>query len=76
MRMVKMLIYSGTKKQFDIDVQTDTLARKVRQGFLMHGIHNENDSEYRAWENSLKAMQVVLDSPEFSDDIQVAVEYL
>ena len=70
-----MLIYSGTKAEFDIDVQTDTLARKVRNEFYKHGIYNDNENEYRAWENSLKEMQKVLDDKRFPSDLQVAVEY-
>lgn len=70
-----MLIYSGTKAQFDADVQNDTLARKVQNEFFKHGIFNDNDREFRAWENSLKEMQVVLDDARFPSDLQVAVEY-
>ena len=70
-----MLIYSGTKSQFDIDVQQDNLARKIKNEFYKHGLFNENESEFRAWENSLKAMQIVLDDPKFPGDIEVAVEY-
>lgn len=70
-----MLIYSGTKRQFDQDVLTGSIAPKIERQFVLHGIYHENDREYASWENSLKYMQVVMDDPVFAADIKVAVEY-
>lgn len=70
-----MLIYSGTKRQFDQDVLTGSIAPKIERQFALHGIYHENDREYASWENSLKYMQVVMDDPVFAADIKVAVEY-
>lgn len=70
-----MLIYSGTKHQFDNDIQSNRIASKIKQSFYSRGLSNENHAEFLAWENSLCHMQKVLDIPTLSDDIRVAVEY-
>lgn len=70
-----MIAYKGTKKQFDQDVLSGKIASKVRKELLVKGVFHDNESEYRSWENSLREIQDVLNSPDFSDDIQIAVEY-
>lgn len=70
-----MLIYSGTKHQFDIDIQSNMIASKIKQAFYSHGLSNENHAEFLAWENSLRQMQKVLSITSLSKDIRVAVEY-
>lgn len=70
-----MLIYSSTKRQFDQDVISGSIARKIERQFYLHGINHNNDSEVTAWNNSLLEMQKVLSFPGFDDNIQVAIEY-
>ena len=70
-----MLIYTATKGQFDEDVKSDRIARKIERQFALHGVFHENEREYISWENSLKQMQLVLDDPAISNDLKVAVEY-
>lgn len=70
-----MLIYSGTKHEFDVDIQSDIIADKINALFWQHGLRHENESEYLSWKNSLTFMQKVLDAPCFPDDIQIAIEY-
>ena len=70
-----MLIYTGTKRQFDNDIKTGHIANKIEHAFFLHGLQHNNDREYVSWDNSLAEMQHVLDAPMFSDDIQIAVEY-
>ncbi len=70
-----MLIYSGVKSQFDKDVRSGMIAPKIEREFLERGLSHNNAAEFVSWENSMKHMLAVLDSPDFSDDIQVAIEY-
>lgn len=70
-----MLIYSGTKKQFDRDVKSGRIAPKIEHEFYLHGLNKESIGEFHAWENSLAQMQRVLDDDRFSKDLQVAVEF-
>ena len=70
-----MLIYSSTKRQFDQDVISGSIARKIERQLYLHGINHNNDSEVTAWNNSLLEMQKVLNFPGFDNNIQVAIEY-
>lgn len=70
-----MLIYNGSKGQFNNDVKTGIIADKINRLFYEHGIVHENEREYMAWKNSLEYMNKVLDADCFSDDLQIAVEY-
>lgn len=60
-----MLIYSGTKHEFNKDIQSDSLADKIKSLFWQHGLEHENESEYLSWKNSLAYMQKILDRPCF-----------
>ena len=70
-----MIIYNGTKAEFDNDVNMDVLARKIDSLFWEKNIEHENLQEYISWKNSLAYMQTVLDDVAFSDDIRIAIEY-
>ena len=69
-----MLIYSGTKKDFDRDVISDNIANKIKKSFYEYNLY-EPANEVSSWENSLKCMYNVLSTKDFSDDLQIAVEY-
>ena len=70
-----MLIYSGTKHEFNKDIQSDALADKIKSLFWQHGLEHENESEYLSWKNSLAYMQKILDRSCFPEGIQIAIEY-
>ena len=70
-----MIIYSGSKKQFDNDVINYSIAVQIEKAFNSRGLSHENDSEFLAWQNSLYYMQNVLDDSVFDDNISIAVEY-
>jgi len=69
-----MLIYSGTKREFDTDVISDNIANKIKKSFCEYNLY-ESANEFVSWENSLKCMHNVLSTKDFSDDLQIAVEY-
>ena len=70
-----MIIYENTRRGFVDDVRSGCIASKVQQQFERHGIHHNNDAEYRAWNNSLMYMRNVLDDDDIPDDVSLAVEY-
>lgn len=70
-----MLIYTGTKRQFDTDVINYTIAQQIEKAFKEKGLSHDNESEFMAWQNSLSYMQNVLSDDAFDDDISVAIEY-
>ena len=70
-----MLIYTGTKRQFDTDVINYTIAQQIEKAFKDKGLSHDNESEFMAWQNSLSYMQNVLSDDAFDDDISVAIEY-
>ena len=71
-----MLVYTGTKKQFNQDVESNMIADKIQREFEKHDFHHNNDNEFRAWENSLRCMDLVLHDGEIDDDCHVAIEYV
>ncbi len=70
-----MIIYENTKGGFVQDVRSGSIASKVQSQFMQHGIFHHNDSEFRAWSNSLLFMRNVLDDDHIPDDVSLAVEY-
>lgn len=71
-----MIIYSGSLGEFDGLVRDNKIADTIRNAFLSHGFrHDDDGGEYRAWQNSLTAMDNVLFDPDISRDCSVTVEY-
>ncbi|MDI6453541.1 DUF2075 domain-containing protein [Peloplasma aerotolerans] len=70
-----MIVYSGTISKFNNDVDNGIIADLVKSELEKRNITNNNQSEFRSWDNSLLHMKNVLDIPEISKDIRVAIEY-
>ena len=70
-----MLIYACTKAQFLKDVFSGRIVSILEEAFRKKGLLHDNDREANAWENSLTAVAHVLATKDFSDDLQIAVEY-
>ena len=70
-----MIIYRNTKGGFTQDVRDGLIARKIQDAFVFNGIHHNNLSEYRSWENSLHRMRDAIDDSYIADDCRVAIEY-
>lgn len=70
-----MIIYENTRRGFIDDIRSGCIASKVQEQFESHGIHHNNDAEYRAWSNSLMYMRNVLDDDDIPEDVSLAVEY-
>lgn len=48
-----MLIYSGTKRQFNTDVVNNLIAQQIEKAFNSKGLSHDNGSEFLAWQNAL-----------------------
>lgn len=70
-----MIIYENTRSGFINDIRSGSIATKVENAFELHGIHHNNDAEFRSWANSLLFMRNVLDDDAIPEDISLAVEY-
>ena len=70
-----MIVYSGTIKEFKEYVIMGQIADKIEKEFAIHHIQSNLRSEYRAWENSLSRMHIVLDDHEINEELNVAIEY-
>lgn len=71
-----MIVYSGTLKQFSNDVTMGIIADRIEECFRDNGFNHHNDSEYRAFNNSLMVMNNVLcNDSGINKDINVAIEY-
>lgn len=70
-----MIIYENTRGGFINDIRSGSIATKVENAFELHGIHHNNDAEFRSWTNSLLFMRNVLDDDAIPEDISLAVEY-
>ena len=70
-----MIIYENTRGGFINDIRSGGIAVKVENAFELHGIHHNNDAEFRAWANSLLYMRNVLDDDAIPEDISLAIEY-
>ena len=70
-----MIIYSGTRKEFHLDVLNGMIAERLKNAIESFGISGGSDSEYHSWMNSLSRMNAVIQDPAIPEDALVALEY-
>ena len=70
-----MIIYSGTRKAFHLDVLNGMIAERLKNAIETYGISGGSDSEYHSWMNSLSRMDSVILDPDIPEDALVALEY-
>ena len=70
-----MIVYSGSIKEFNDSVISGQIADKIEREFRTKKIQSNFRSEYRAWDNSLMYMQMVLNDNDINKDLKVAIEY-
>ena len=63
-----MLIYEGTKDNFMISVEQDTIAVEIENIFMKECTRHTAKNEFRAWENSLEYMYKVLNDQDIPSD--------
>lgn len=69
-----MLVYQATKTEFMDDVDRDVIVDHITQAFERR-IHRANQSELRAWRNSMQHMYRVLNDANIPGDCGVAIEF-
>ncbi len=69
-----MRLYSGTSGQFVRDTVLNQVAGKLKSAYFAHYRHNPPHAEVSAWQNSLRAMALVLQSGDLLDH-GVMLEY-
>ena len=70
-----MIVYSGNKRLFIEDVRNGIIAEKIQSLLRERGLTGGQDREFDSWHNSMQFMRNIVDDPEISDDVQVAIEY-
>lgn len=74
-RSAAMLIYEGTKDNFLISVEQDTIAVEIENNIYERMHRHTAKNEFRAWENSMEYMYKVLNDQDIPSDAGIAIEY-
>ena len=70
-----MIIYSGSKADFMVQVEEDTIAYTIRDNILEKMHRKMPDAEFRSWVNSLEYMYKVLNDDGIPRNSGIAIEY-
>ena len=70
-----MIVYEGSKKSFKRDVMNGRIASNIDKLFAEYHIPGGQLGEYRAWENSLPRLALVLSDNRIPENSQIAIEY-
>ena len=70
-----MIIYSGSKRDFQKDVMNGVVAERIDSLFKQFGISRESINEFNSWKSSLPRIGLVISDSRISDEAQVALEY-
>ena len=69
-----MIIYSGSKADFMVQVEEDTIAYTIRDNILEKMHRKTPDAEFRSWVNSLEYMYKVLNDDGIPRNSGIAIE--
>lgn len=70
-----MIIYGGSKADFMVQVEEDTIAYTIRDNILEKMHRKTPDAEFRSWVNSLEYMYKVLNDDGIPRNSGIAIEY-
>ncbi len=70
-----MIIYSGSKADFMVQVEEDAIAYTIRDNILEKMHRKTPDAEFRSWVNSLEYMYKVLNDDGIPRNSGIAIEY-
>lgn len=70
-----MIIYSGSKADFMVQVEEDTIAYTIRDNILEKMHRKTPDAEFRSWVNSLEYMYKVFNDDGIPRNSGIAIEY-
>ncbi len=74
-RRIEMLVYSGTKSDFMMSVDNDTIADEINDLIYKKMKRHTQKNEYNSWLNSLEYMYKVLNDQDIPKDCGIAIEY-
>ena len=69
-----MIVYDGIKTDFMNDVRDNLICNKIYEQYQKY-FGRTNESQMRAWQNSMQYMRNVLDSNDIPENCGVAIEY-
>lgn len=69
-----MQLYAGTTREFVHASTHNAIAQRLADAFLAHFRYNASDSEYRSWQNSLRALSAVIELGNLEDN-GILLEY-
>ncbi len=70
-----MIVYEGSKKSFQDDINNGMIAVRLDSLFRYLGITKESRAEYISWKNSLSVINSIISNRAIDDDVRVALEY-
>ncbi len=70
-----MIVYEGTKSEFQEEINNNTIQDRLDSLFLSLGVTRESLPEYNSWKNSLPRMASIISDRNIDDDVRVALEY-
>lgn len=70
-----MIVYEGSKKSFQDDINNGMIADRLDSLFRYLGITKESRAEYISWKNSLSVINSIISNRAIDDDVRVALEY-
>ena len=62
-----MKLYAGTTEQFRTDTQLNRISEKLRTEYVAQIGHRPGPSEVASWQNSLRALSILIDQAELTD---------
>ena len=70
-----MIIYEGTKADFQSEINNNTIQDRLDGLFSSLGVTKESQPEYNSWKNSLPRISNIIGNRDIDDDVHVALEY-
>ncbi len=70
-----MIVYSGTKYNFQRDIMNGTIANRLDSLFVSLGITKESIAEFNSWKASLPQMGMIVANNRIDNNVLVALEY-
>jgi len=70
-----MIVYSSTKESFSDDILTNQIVEKIQHRLKLNLGHYVGKGEVRAFQNSLRFMDKILQDPIIPNDAGISIEY-
>jgi uncharacterized protein len=70
-----MIVYKASKREFVIDVISNTIEKKILSSFVREVGHSTGKSEVQSWRDSMLYMNNIVSDSAIPDDSGIAIEY-